>query len=127
MTIDSYDPLQAPDPEQWLALDENKRIDLATDYHIASGIELPNVAVHATMHAMVESQIAMGDEIPVRRKVQQLMAQGLDRHDAIHAVGSVLINRMSDLVRDGAPADDPNVRYYAALRRPNARRWLRSG
>jgi hypothetical protein len=27
-----YDPLKAPDPEDWLALDEQERIELARDY-----------------------------------------------------------------------------------------------
>jgi hypothetical protein len=28
-----YDPLKAPDPEEWLALNEQERIELARDYH----------------------------------------------------------------------------------------------
>ena len=28
-----YDPLDAPDREEWLALDEQERIALARDYH----------------------------------------------------------------------------------------------
>lgn len=83
--------------------------------------------MHATLHAVVENQIALGDETPVRRKVQQLMAQGLDRHDAIHAIASVLIKYFYAAAQGRAPADDPNERYYAGLKRLNARKWLRSG
>ena len=32
-SMQRYDPLVAPDPEEWLALDEQERIDLARDYH----------------------------------------------------------------------------------------------
>jgi hypothetical protein len=128
MAIDHYDPLQAPDAEQWLAMDEAERIRLALDYHTRMRIKLPNAQVHAIIHATVESQIALGDETPVRLKVRHLMAQGLNRHDAIHAIGSVLIQHLSDLVRDPAAASgDPNQKYYSALRRLNAKKWLRSG
>jgi hypothetical protein len=127
MTIDLYDPLQVPDAAGWLALDEDERIGLALDYHTRMRIELPNAQLHAVLHATVESQIALGDQTPVRLKVRQLMAQGLDRHEAIHAVASVLIKFIADVMRDPEATGDPNRRYYAALRRLNARKWLRSG
>ena len=82
-----YDPLEAPNPEEWLALDEQERIDLARDYHRNARIRLPNAKVHATVHAMVETQIALGDETAARRTAQRLMDAGLDRHEAIHAIG----------------------------------------
>ena len=28
-----YDPLEAPEPEEWLGIDEAERIRLALDYH----------------------------------------------------------------------------------------------
>ena len=61
------------------------------------------------------------------RLAQQLMAQGLDRHKAIHAIASVLINHIQDVVSDPAPENDQNPRYHAALRRLTAKKWLRSG
>lgn len=126
MAIDRYDPLKAPDPKQWLALDEEAQVELVAKYHASAGVALPNARVHAAMHIGVENQIARGDETPVREKVRQLMAQGLNRHDAIHAVASVLVNHLYDLAQGKAPAGDPNKRYYAALKRLNARKWLRS-
>jgi hypothetical protein len=39
---------------------------------------------------MVEAQIALGDETPASRIAQRLIGEGLDRHDAIHAIGMVL-------------------------------------
>jgi hypothetical protein len=68
-----YNPLEAPDPEQWLALDEKKRIDLVRDYHRRARIRLPNEKAHATFHAIVEAQIALGDETPVRRTAHGMM------------------------------------------------------
>src|ERR1700676_270077 len=80
-----YDPLEAPEPEQWLALDEGERIHLAQSYHRRARVRLPNEKVHAVLHVVVENQIALGDEMPVQRTVQRLIAEGLDRHEAIHA------------------------------------------
>ena len=121
-----YDPLEAPDPEEWLALDEQKRIDLARDYHRRARIRPPNVKVHASVHAMVETQIALGDETPARRTAQRLMDAGLDRHEAIHAVGWVLIQFISDLMDTPEFDTDPNAPYFAALERLTVEDWRRS-
>ena len=127
MAIDNYDPLQAPEAKQWLALDESTRTELVVGYHERAGVELPNVRMHAMLHVIVENQIALGDETPVRLKVQQLMAQGLVRHDAIHAVQSVLVKFIFSAIQDGTAGRDPTKRYYAAVKRLSARKWLRSG
>ena len=55
------------------------------------------------------------------------MGEGLDRHEAIRAIGLVL----SEYIYDLAPAREPeNHRiesYYAALERLTADYWRRSG
>jgi hypothetical protein len=127
-----YDPLKAPDPEEWLAMDEQERISLAQDYHRRANIRLPNAEAHAVAHAIVENQIALGDEIPVRRTILRLMAEGLDRHDAIHAVGMVLMELISDVMSAADPERperraDPNLPYYAALEKLTAESWRQSG
>jgi hypothetical protein len=40
-------------------------------------------------HVIVENQAAQGLETPVRRTLARLQAEGLSRHDAVHAVGSI--------------------------------------
>jgi hypothetical protein len=120
-----YDPLEAPKPEEWLALNEQERIDLAQHYHRSARIRLPNAKVHATVHAMVETQIALGDETPARRTAQRLMDAGLDRHEAIHAIGWVLIEFMSDLMETPELGTDPNEPYFAALERLTVEDWRR--
>lgn len=126
--VDEYDPLKALDPEEWLALGEMRRLELVENYHRPARVRLPNARMHAAMHAVVENQIALGDEIPVQRTAQRLMAEGLDRHEAIHAIAWVLSGHMWDLTRQPgvAQADDPNVSYYAALERLTAERWRQS-
>ena len=72
------------------------------------------------MHVVVESQVAMGDELPVRRTVDRLQAEGLDRHEAIHAVGSVLAGYVHDVMKMGPPKSDPNKLYWTSLEKLTA-------
>jgi len=109
-----YDPEAAPDAEKWQELGEDEQIMLAEVYHRRAGIELPNTKVHAVMHVIIENQVALGDELPVRRAIERLMGEGLDRHEAVHAVGSVLAAHMSDTLKAGAAN---NAAYNAAVER----------
>ena len=120
-----YDPAVAPDPEEWLALDERERIDLALRHHRRAGVSLPNEKAHATFHVVIENQIAMGDELAVRRAVDRLMAEGLDRHEAIHAVASVLAGEINDALKDPEARAFPTDAYSAALERLTAESWRR--
>jgi thioesterase domain-containing protein len=120
--VKRYDPLQPPDPKRWLALDEAERIALAEKYHRQAGIKLPNVKVHA----IVENQVALGDEIPVRRTLERLQREGLDRHDAIHAVAWVLVQHFHDALNEALPPGDPHAAYYAELEKLTAEKWLHS-
>jgi len=123
----TYDPLVAPDPDEWLALEEEERIAFVVDFHRRARIRLPDAKTHATAHAIVESQIAEGDALPVRRTLARLMDEGLDRHDAVHAVDMTLICHMNDLLKADHVEGDPNVAYFAELERLTAERWRRSG
>ena len=121
-----YDRLEAPEAQEWLALDEQERIDLVLNYHRKARIRLPNAKVHAIVHAMVETQIALGDETPARRTAQRLINEGLDRHEAIHAIGWVLIEFMSDLMDEPESRAEPNAPYFAALERLAVEDWRRA-
>ncbi len=122
----SYDPLMAPEPEAWLALEEDERIRLVEEHHRRARVRLPRTAAHAASHVIVENQAAMGDATPVRRTLERLQAEGLDRHDAIHAVGSVLVEHLHDLSRKGRVEGEPNERYFRALERLTAKKWRRA-
>jgi hypothetical protein len=50
--------------------------------------------VHAALHAVVESQIA-GEMAAVAKTVARLCTEGLTRHEALHAVGSVLVAHLT--------------------------------
>ncbi len=51
----------------------------------------------------------------------------LDRHDAIHAVGSVLVNFMHELLDDGEAAPNANETFYEELKKLTATEWLKGG
>jgi hypothetical protein len=38
----TYDPLKAPNPEQWQSLDAQERIDLVESFHRRARVRLPN-------------------------------------------------------------------------------------
>src|SRR5882724_2564047 len=95
----TYDTLQDLDPDRWLALDEFARIDAVEHYHRQRKIRLPNRRVHAPIHAVVEDQVALGDRYPAKPVLERLMREGLDRHEAIHAIGSVLSGRIFDVLK----------------------------
>jgi hypothetical protein len=120
------DPLQAPEAEEWLWLDESERIRLAAEYHRRARIRLPNVKVHAVFHVIAENQIALGDKIPVRRTLVRLMEEGLDRHEVIHAISLALSEHIYGLVQGAVAQPDPNRPYYEALDRLTAEEWRRS-
>lgn len=119
-----YDPDQTPNAAEWLALDEQERIALATKYHRIARVKLPDLKMHACIHAVVENQIAVGHE-PVIRAMTRLTAAGLSRHDAVHAVGSVLAEHIFDLFHDTTPRDNLMVNYDAAVERLTAESWRR--
>jgi hypothetical protein len=121
-----YDPNLAVDAETWLELDEGERIVLAENYHRRADLKAPNEKLHAVIHTIVENQAALGGEYSVAAKLQQLMDEGLNRHDAVHAIGSVLAEHMFE-VMGGGGGDDLNGPYLKDLAKLTAKKWLASG
>ena len=119
-----YDPLHAPDPDEWLGLDESERISLVSEYHEQYDEEMPNVQLHSTIHAVVENQAALGDEYPVRKALDRLVEEGLDRHDAIHAIGSVLIKYLWEIGTGENTSEDFSRDYFEEVKQLTAQQWL---
>ena len=120
--MNSYDPDHAPSPEHWLALDEQVRVRLAEEYHRAIRIRLPNAKAHAVFHAIVENQIAENLE-PVVRAMARLTAEGLSRHESIHAIASVLAEHIHELFNTTVDEKHSAAIYSAAVERLTARGW----
>ena len=124
--MDTYDPLNPPDPCEWLSMDEDERIELAIAHHRKAGVELPNEQIHGAVHTIVENQIALGDEIPIRANLDRLVKEGLDRHEAVHAIGSVLVEFLQDTLNNDESAPNINKSYYQELDKLKAAEWLKS-
>jgi hypothetical protein len=118
-----YDPLKAPSSEEWLDLDESKRMLLVEGYHRHARIPLPNARAHAVFHVIVENQVALGDVTPVRETLRRLMMEGIDRHEAIHAVASVLSEHMNELIGGALQQSDSNASYFASLAKLTVKSW----
>lgn len=125
--METYNPERVVDPAEWNALDEDERHYLVERYHRKKRIKMPNLHVHAAIHVIVENQVALGKEIPVQKTLARLMREGLGRHDAIHAIGSVVAGHMFDLIKHGAKDQDVNAKYYYQLDELTAEGWLKSG
>ena len=116
-----YDPLSAPDPESWMQLDEQERIALVLKHHERAGAELPNASLHAAMHAVVENQLAVSDD-RVRQTLGRLLSEGLDRHDALHAISGVLAEQIW-YAGQGDQGDALSEGYYQGLTKLSAAKW----
>ena len=120
-----YDPLNLPDPDDWQSMDEDERILLVMAFHHEAGVKLPNEQVHAVVHVVVENQIALGDETSALATLERLVREGLDRHEAIHAIGSVLVDFVQELLGDEA-TQQVTERYDEELRKLTAVEWLKT-
>ena len=96
----TYNPNKAPDPTEWKELDESERITIVKQYHKRERVKLPNATAHAVFHVVVENQIAMADETNAAKTLDRLVSDGLDRHDAVHAIGGVLADHMHSMMSE---------------------------
>lgn len=118
-----YDPETPPEGESWLAMDVSQRRSAIERYHRDAGIVIPNLPAHALIHMVLENQIAEGLE-PVRRVLARLMAEGLERHEALHAIGSVLARRLHAAVKEQKADEGEYLREIESL---TAEKWQAGG
>lgn len=129
--MNTYDPLHAPNPQDWLALDEDERLDLVRRYHQGEN-ELPDevdAELHAVCHVTVENQVALGDETPVTDTLDRLVGDDLNRHEAIHAVAGVLMEHLWQKNAQGNGPEAPGAafsteEYFEEVRNLTAQQWL---
>lgn len=114
-----YDPTHAPDPELWLESDEQERLDAVSKHHRRSRVRVGDIELHAAVHVAVENQLAEGVAATVDT-FRRLLDEGLCRHDAIHAIGTVVAELILCGPRDRDNAEDELRRRLALL---DARKW----
>lgn len=120
-----YNADQTPNPQDWLELDETERQILVEEYHEQTGVELPNARLHAAFHVIVENQIALGDATPVRKTLERLIYEGLDRHDALHAISAVLSEKIFEVMSGDFEGEYVSDEYFDKLEQLTAEAWKR--
>ena len=121
--MDVYDPDTPVRGSDWLAIDEGERIEMVSSYHRRKKIRLPNAPLHSVIHVVVENQLALGEEAVVRT-LARLQAEGLGRHDALHAIGSVLAADLYELMHESSVSSGATyVRYLERLEELTAKHW----
>ena len=118
-----YDPLIGPNALAWTATDEAGRVAAVLKYHIGNKEAKPNDRLHAAIHAVVENQVAMGAGYPTAAVLARLIGQGLDRHDAVHAIGSLVSEHMFRALRDPSTGGSLGANYEADLTALTAETW----
>ena len=126
--MNTYNADREPDPTAWLGLDEGTKIDLVVEYHRRHRPRTPRVRLHATLHTIVENQLA-ANQPTVVETLKRLRNEGLSRHDAVHAIASVPAAQVYDVLKHERPDTDtePNDAYAAGLRQLTAKSWHKAG
>jgi hypothetical protein len=121
--METYDPETPPQSADWLETDEGERIELVSSYHRRKKVQLPSPQLHAVIHVVVENQLALGEEVVVET-LARLQSEGLSRHDALHAIGSVLATDLYALMQETSEATgDVQSRYLERLKTLTAKNW----
>ncbi len=123
--MEKYNPFKSIDPAEWLEFDEGERIELVQEFHESLEDELPDdaLSMHSMIHVIVENQIAMGVEL-LPETIAKLTRQGLDRHEAIHAIGAIISEDIFNIVKGNVEAFSPK-KYRRKLEKITAKRWLK--
>jgi len=98
-----------------------ERLDEVSDDEIER--DGTNPVLHVLIHQIVENQIAAHNPPETAETVEQLVLQGLSRHEAVHKIGEVLAGDMMEMMQTKRTFD--NQRYVQSLRqlvRPRRRR-----
>ena len=93
-------------------------------YHESLDEEAPESGwrLHALLHCVVENQIAL-DVGNVAATETKLIRQGLTRHDAVHAIGSVIGADIFDILKNNGTFDAK--KYRSRLEKLTAKRWAK--
>ena len=120
--MEDYNPLKTPNPEEWLALGEDERILLVREFHESlEELEEEALNLHATFHVIVENQIAENVQF-IPETIEKLIRQGLDRHDAVHAIAAIISEDVFDLLK-GNKQEFCAKQYRRKLEKITAKRW----
>ncbi len=123
--MDKYNPFESIDPAEWLECDESERIELVREFHKNLEDEMPDdaLSIHSSVHVIIENQLAMGVKL-IPETIAKLTRQGLDRHEAIHAIGAIISEDIFNIVK-GKTQEFSTKKYRRKLEKITAKRWLK--
>ncbi len=103
----------------WLELDEMERTGTIEACHQLRNHPVgQNARLHAVAHAVVENQLAGGNPPATRETLQRLRAAGVSRHQAVHAIGNVVVEAMQTILTTRQPADLKAIEKQLRALRP---------
>jgi hypothetical protein len=107
---EEYTPGAGKTDDSWLSVDEDGRIEIIERYHDEHDDHppAPNPRQHALYHNVIESQIAEDER--VADVYDHLVDEGVSRHNAIHAMGSVVQKYIKRAMKEGEPIDEEAYR-----------------
>ncbi len=117
-----YDANRRPNPREWLALDEIERSDIVERFHRRHGDYGESLQAHAAIHCVIETQLAEKIE-PVMAAFRRLRGEALNRHETIHAIGSVLGGFIFEILNGDNTSTDVNEDYFARLATLTKESW----
>jgi hypothetical protein len=94
---------------EWLGLAAEERVSIVEKAHLRVRMWHPlprNMQVHARMHVAVENRLAMSDPPCLQEALDRLTQAGVDRHAAVHALGSVVEDLLQIAMHDGNAFDE---------------------
>ena len=120
-----YNPEIGPDPKWCLELDESERIRLVSASHQVVELDPGAERLHAMLHVVIENQLALGEPVVVLQALTRLLKSGLTRHDAIHAIASVLAEHLYNSVQSSAAGSTKSfpAAYEAAVAELTVGKW----
>jgi hypothetical protein len=81
---------------------------------IRVGRDMINPALHIAMHEIVANQLWADNPPEVWAIAQRLLADGYDRHEALHMLASVVTTEVFEIMRHEQPPDIERVRRALA-------------
>ena len=118
-----YDPEVAPDPTKWLETAEPDRHEAVQRHHTRTNFQGESLKMHAVIHVVIENQLAEGHPAATAA-MGRLLAEGLDRHDTIHAIGDVFSRELYAVMTEKRLHD--SELYARNLNQLTAAAWLAS-
>lgn len=120
-----YDADVNPDPVLWISTRKEERWQAIERYHVESSACFgDDVGFHAFMHSLVEEML-MSEQMPsVGAAFARLRTEGIQRHQAIHALAYRLRNLISKLSEGAELTQDDSDAAIQEIDQMTAASWL---